>query len=172
MEYEELIRQRYSVRNYSNRPVEADKIERIIQAATLAPTARNYQPQRIIIARSESALTKIRECTACHFDAPIVLICCYDTKAEAHQRHTGEGFGVTDTSIVMTHMMLEAANIGLGSCWVGIFNPDKIRELFHIPDTYQIVGLLPLGYPSEDASPSPLHTTRVNEGIFFYDDFN
>lgn len=170
MEYFDLIRERYSVRNYKEKKVEPEKISKILEAGRIAPTAGNRQPQRIVVIDSAEALDKIKQCTPCHFNAPIIFLVCYDKSVE-NNNHYGDKrtYGCVDASIVLTHMMLEAQNIGLGSVWVGLFKPELLRQYFAIPDHFEILGLLPLGYPATDAKPSKMHNEKFprNHTIFF-----
>ena len=115
MNFLELAEERYSVRSYSNKPIEEEKIKRILKAAQLAPTAVNYQPQKIYILKSQEALTKIRSLTNATYNAPIVfLICSDETKTWKSSLEKGYTTGEMDASIVCTHMMLEAWELGIG----------------------------------------------------------
>ncbi len=155
----ELAKARFSVRNYASIPVEEDKINAILEAARLAPTACNYQPQKIYVLKSEEALGKVRQISKCAFNAPLVFAIGYDKDREAHNfYHADLGYGVTDSSIVCTHMMMEAWEQGLGSCWVGWFDPDAFSAAFKIPENIVISALLPVGYCAPDAKPSPMHS--------------
>lgn len=158
MEFSELIRNRFSVRKYSQRPVEPQKLEAVLEAGRVAPTAGNRQPQRILVVDTPEGLQKMEACTTCSFHAPVVLLVCYDRTVE-NNNHLGDhrAYGQVDASIVMTHMMLAAWNIGLGSVWVGLFRPELLRQNFNIPADYQIVSLMPIGYAAEDAKPSVMH---------------
>lgn len=170
MAFIDLARARYSLRQFSPRPVEREKLEQVLQAGRLAPTACNYQPQRILVAESEEALAKIRSCTPCHFNAPVVLVICYDSGASAKRESTGFDIGVVDASIVATQMMLAAADIGLGTTWVENFEPDLIMRAFALTANLVPVTLLPLGYPADGAKPNErLHNTRrpLSETVFF-----
>lgn len=173
MEFKTLIGSRYSVRKLSDKPVEKEKLAKILEAGRIAPTAGNRQPQRIVVVQSKEALTKMQECTPCHFNAPIVLLVCFDKTVEK-DNHVGKtgGFGRVDASIVLTHMMLSAADLGLGTTWVGLFKPEPLIRHFHIPKQYEIVSLMPLGYPAVDAIPSPMHCDRFPiEHTVFIDTF-
>lgn len=173
MDYDDVIYSRYSVRKYEHRPVEQDKLNKILEAGRIAPTAGNRQPQRIVVVQSEEALEKMNRCTPCHFNAPLLLLVCYDQSVE-NNNHYGDKrpFGQVDASIVLTQMMLEAHNLGLGTVWVGLFNPELLRNYFHIPDHYQILGLMPMGYPPPDAEPHQRHSERFPIGhTVFYDSF-
>lgn len=161
MDFLTFSRKRYSVRSYSQTPVEDDKIQKILQAALIAPTAVNYQPQKIYVLKSEEALRKIRGITKSTYQAPLVFLICSDVNRSWHSPFVdGYDSGEMDASIVCTHMMLEAEQLGLGSVWVLLFDPQKIREAFELPDNIKPVCLLPVGYPSKDAVPyTPWHDT-------------
>jgi nitroreductase len=119
MEFEELARNRYSLRKFSPKPVEKEKLDLILEAGRLAPTACNYQPQRILVIKSEEALAKLKKCTPYVFDAPTALLVCYDGKVSWKRGYDGKESGDIDASIVGTHLMMEAAQLGLGTTWVG-----------------------------------------------------
>lgn len=161
MDFLKFARKRYSVRSYSQKPVEEEKIQKILQAAMIAPTAVNYQPQKIYVLKSAAALEKIRSITKSTYHAPLVFLLCYDVNRSWHSPFvTGYDSGEMDVSIVCTHMMLEAEALGLGSVWVLLFDPDQVKEIFHLPDHIKPVCLLPVGYPAENAVPyKPWHDT-------------
>ena len=115
----------------------------------------------------------MRQCTKCHFDAPVVLLICYDEGTCWKHKANGVIGGEIDASIVTDHMMLAAAALGFGSTWVGAFDHQKTRELFALPDYLVPVAMLPMGYPAEDAAPSPLHDKRFDmDHSVFYDSFD
>lgn len=171
MAFVDLARSRYSERRFAPTPIEPEEMGRIIEAGRLAPTARNAQPERILIVQSPEGLEKIDHCTECRFGAPAVLVLAYDmTKASRHPDVVD--FGVVDTSIVATHMMLQAAELGIHSCWVGLIDPSELRRRFKIPPTYRVIGLMPMGYPSERSRPAPLHTRRHDaDELFFHESY-
>lgn len=158
MDFLELAKARFSVRSFSERPVEQEKLHSILEAGQVSPTACNLQPQKILVLQSEDALEKYRRCTVCHFNAPLAILTCYDTSASWTREYDGKSSGDIDAAIVTTHMMLEAASLGIGSTWVMHFIPEAIREEFQLPEQYEPVSLLAMGYPAEDAQPSPGHT--------------
>lgn len=154
MDFLEFSRKRYSVRSYSSRSVEDDKINKIVKAAMIAPTAVNYQPQKIYVLKSQEALGKIRTITRSTYHAPLVFLICSDTERSWHSPFVpGYDSGEMDASIVCTHMMLEAEDLGLGSVWVLLFDPEAVRKAFHLPENIRPHCLLPVGYPSADAEP-------------------
>ncbi len=173
MEFMTLAKNRYSVRKFKDLPVEDEKIQLILQAGHVAPTAGNKQPQRILVINSAEALNKLTECTGSHFNAPLALLVCFDkTVCWQRIRFDNKDSGDIDASIVTTHMMLQAADIGIGSTWVMHFDPQKVRDMYHIPDNYEPTALLVLGYAAADATPSERHSQFVNmDDIVFYNDF-
>ena len=161
MDFMELAAKRYSVRKFSGEKVSREHVEQILKAAHLAPTGCNNQPQRIYVLESEEALQKLKECTPYHFHAPLTFALCYDRGRSWKRSYDGADSGPVDTSIVGTHMILEACTLGVGSTWVMMFDPAKLREAFSVPEELDIVALLPMGYPAENARPSRLHSQFI-----------
>ena len=159
MSFMELAAERYSVRSYSARPVEQEKIDQILKAAQLAPTAVNFQPQMIYVLKSEEAMSKINRLCRCIYGAPMVfLICSDERKTWKSQTERGYSSGEMDCSIVCTHMMLEAWEQGLGSVWVRLFDVNAVAKAFELPPYIKPICLLPVGYASEDSVPyAPWH---------------
>lgn len=172
MDFLELAKDRYSVRKFCNKKVEKEKLDLILEVGRVAPTAVNYQPQRILVLDTEGALSKLKACTTYHFHAPLALLICYDNTVSWKRSYDGKDMGEVDVSIVATHMMLEVTNLGLGSTWVGHFDPQKIKEVFELPNNIIPVVLLPIGYPDEMSVPHPNHDKRFDVGVtVFYDSF-
>ena len=161
MDFFNLAKRRYSVRAFSDRPVEREKLDLILEAANAAPTAKNLQPQRIYVARSEEAIAKLAELSPCLYGAKTVLVFAYDGEAAWHNPlEEGICAGVEDVSIAATHAMLEAAELGLGTCWVNYFANAQVAKALELPETQKVVLLLPVGYPAEGAHPGPNHGQR------------
>ena len=154
----DLARERYSVRKYQPKKVPGELVEQILRAAELAPTGCNNQPQRIIVVESDEALARLRECTRCHFDAPLAFIIGYNKNECWKRPYDGKLSGDIDASIVTTHMMLEAAELGLGTCWVMHYRPEVLREKFGISEEIETTALLVAGYPAEESVPAAGHT--------------
>lgn len=169
MDFLELVEKRYSCRNFSVKEVELEKIERILEVARLAPTARNYQPQRLLILNEKEQLQKLSSCTQYGWNAPVIIIVFYD-KLVSYKRDKYDEweFGDIDISIVTTHMMLEAQNLGLGTTWIGSFDPKKLIELYEVPENLVPVAILAVGYPSNESEPSKLHFQRNKISDFVY----
>lgn len=169
MDFQSLVHNRYACRSYLPKPVEKEKLDRILEAARAAPTAMNLQPQRYLIVQSPEGLEKIDQVTECRFGAPLMLILCYDKNAT---RITAYGYQTSDmdAAISLTHAMLAAEDEGLGSVWVLRFDSEKLIELFNIPRNIKPLCLLAVGYRGENAGPSPKHADRISaEDMFFYE---
>ena len=159
MDFMELAKARYSVRTFSDRPVENEKLDKIIEAGMIAPTAKNQQPVRIYVMKSADAMEKMNALTRCIYGAPMALLVCYNVE-EAWHSPFNEGYdaGEMDATIVLTHMMLEAWEQGIGSCWVGLFDHDEAAKVFDLPAEIKPVAIMPLGYAAEGCEPAPRHT--------------
>lgn len=160
MEFKEVIRNRYSCRKYSDREVEASKLNAILEAGRLAPTAKNLQEQRIYVLQSEEALAKIDKITPCRFGAPIVIAVAFDKNDVYTYPGEMKSSGDEDATIVATHMILAAADEELGSCWLNRFDPQQTADLLGLPENEELVMLMDIGYAADDAIPSPMHENR------------
>ena len=162
MEFNKVLEARYSVRDYKQTPVEEDKIEAILNAVRLAPTAKNSQPHKIFVAKTEEALSKMDLVTPNRVGAPVTMLVCGDSEKACILKSNGRNFLEVDATIVQTYMMLKATELGLSTCWIGRFASEKVYEVFDIPKTYIPYGILLVGYASDTAVPTQLHTTRLN----------
>ena len=156
MDLYEAIRQRRSVRRYENRPIEEAKLLRVLEAARLAPSARNVQEWHFVVVRD--AATRQRLCEAAKgqafvAEAPVVIAAC--GTGMDYVMTCGQAAYTVDLSIAVTHLTLAAAAEGLGTCWLGAFFEDKAREILGIPDTARVVALLTMGYPAEQPVARP-----------------
>lgn len=172
MEFNKLITERFSVRDFKNEHLPKEVIDKILEAGQKAPTGCNNQPQRILVLNSDDAMEKLKKCTKCHFNAPTAMLVCYN-KDESWQRvYDGELSAPVDAVIVTTHLMLSAKDNGVGSCWVMHFDPSAIRIAFNIPENVVPTALLVMGYPSSSAKPLNLHyETRPIDEVVFYESF-
>lgn len=160
MDFLELAKTRYSSRSYLDKKVEQEKTINILEAARLTPTAVNKFPIKLVVVKSKTGLEKIKKCTKFDFHAPLCIICGY-SKSEAWTRKSdNKNYGVVDTSLAMMQMMLEATNVGLATCFIGVFDENKVKEEFNIKDDIEVVGLLMVGYPLDE--PSSMHFNRKN----------
>ena len=159
MEFIELAKSRYSERSFAEKPVEEEKIYKILDAGRIAPTACNKQPQRFYVLKSPEALKKAAELTHI-YNAPIVILVCYLTAEAWHNPRDGFCSGDMDASIAASSMMFEAEDLGIHSIWLRGFDSMKVQEVFELPDGTVPSLMLALGYPSEKSKPAPLHTQR------------
>jgi len=169
MDFLTLASKRCSVRRFDGRPVEQHKIDMILKAGHLAPTACNNQPQKVLVLKSEQALGALRTCTPCHFDAPLAFIICCDKRLCWQRSTDGKLSSDVDASIVTTHMMLQAADLGLGSTWVMYFDAAAVSAAFALPEDIEPIAVLPVGYPAPDYTPAAMHSAfRPEEELVEY----
>lgn len=163
MTFLDLAKERYSVRLYDQRPVEEEKIRQILEAGRLAPTAMNYQPQRIYLIKSEYALKKIRSITKHVYNAPLVMLICYDKDVAWYAMKTYQedySTGPSDASIVASFMMIQAQELGLGTLWARGFRTQDLIAAFDLPKNIIPVSLLLIGYPDPASKPLTKHFSR------------
>ena len=127
MSVTDLMANRYSERRFSPAPVEDEKLQAILAAGALAPTAENKQPQRILVVQSPEGLAKVDRATKCRFGAPCVLVLAYDM-TEAARNADVVDYGIVDVTIVGTQISLAAQELGVHSCWVGLIDPPELRR--------------------------------------------
>ena len=157
-DFETVIRERTATRKFKDKKVETEKINKILEAGRLAPTAKNLQPQKIYVANSNEALEKIDKVSPCRYGAPTVLIVCSD-KSIAWTKDNYSTYEM-DACIVATHMMLEATNIGVDNIWIEMFDKQELKKLFNLDDNIEPICLIPIGYKTDDYQGNPLHTKR------------
>ena len=158
MEFDKVIKERKATRKFSDKKVEREKLDKILEAGRIAPTAKNLQPFKIYVVESKEGLEKMDKATRCRYGAPTVLLVCGD-KDNSYVKD-GSPIYQMDASIVSTHMMLEATNVGVDNIWIELFDGDILREEFDIPENLVPVCLLPIGYKSKLCPPSPFHNVR------------
>lgn len=161
MDFLELVRRRFSVRAYEKRGVPEDKLEAVIEAGRLAPSAANRQAWRFIVVRDEGQRHALGEAYPrdWFWTAPVILVVCVEP-AKAWVRADGKNYADVDGAIAMDHMTLCAADLGLGTCWIGAFEPTKVRRILGIPESVEPLAMTPLGYPAEPVrakSRKPVH---------------
>jgi len=154
MEFSELIARRYSVRAYRPDPVDDDKLQRVLQAARLAPTAANRQPFQIIVIHTAGRKAELNRIYNKDWfvQAPLVICAC-GTLDRGWTRRDGKNYTDVDVAIVMDHLILAAADAGLGTCWVGAFDPIAARQVLGLPDGVEPIAFTPLGYPADQPEP-------------------
>ena len=160
MEFKKVISARYSCKKYSDKKVESEKLNAILEAGRLAPTAKNLQEQRVYVVQSESGLAAIDKVTPCRYGAPTVLVVAFDKNNVFTYPGEKRDSGVEDATIVATHMVLAAADEGVDSCWVNFFDPDKLAAELGLPENEEILMVMDLGYAAEGAGPLANHGSR------------
>ncbi len=152
MDFRELVTTRASVRRYEQRPVEEDLVRQVLEAARLAPTADNRQPFRLLVVTDEPTRTAMAGAYSrkWFYTAPVIIVACA-VAGEAWVRKDGVTYVETDVAIVMDHLILQAADLGLGTCWIADFHPAVVREVLHLPAELEPLVLTPLGYPAQPA---------------------
>lgn len=150
MDLLEIVKKRYSVRAYKPTSVEDDKLQQVLEASRLAPTAANRQPFHLIVIRTEGREAELRRiCGASWFTQAPIIICACGVPSQSWVRRDGKNYCDVDVAIVMDHLILAAADLGLGTCWVGAFHPDAAREVLGLPDDVEPIAFTPLGYPAD-----------------------
>lgn len=161
MVFLELAKARYSVRTYEDRKVEPEKLAAILKAASVAPTAANLQPVRLLAVQQSEGLEKIGKAGRI-FGAPLAVIVCVDREKAWVRPFDGKSTADIDAAIITDHMMLAAADLGLGSVWIGYFKPDVLHSEFSLPENWEAISILAIGYPKgEPADPERHETQRI-----------
>jgi len=153
MDVMDAIKTRKSVRAYLDRPVEDEKLNAILEAARLAPSASNRQEWRFVIVREPKTRIKLAAAAGGQMfveEAPVLIVACAET--DGHVMRCGQPCYPIDVAIALDHMSLAAVELGLGSCWIGLFDEKKVKEILRIPDEIRVVELMSLGYPSDPAT--------------------
>jgi nitroreductase len=154
MQFSELVKKRYSVRSYKPDPVEDDKLEQVLEAARLAPSAANRQPFQLIVVHTAGREAELNRIYARPWfvQAPLV-ICVGGNPGQAWIRRDGKSYCDVDVAIAVDHLTLAAADLGLGTCWIGAFDPTAAREILGLPDEIEPIAFTPLGYPNDEPKP-------------------
>lgn len=164
-----LLKERYSLRKFSDKKIKKEVLDSILEAGRVAPTAANRQTQRILVVESREGLEKIGK-AAKIYNPPMVLVICSETKESWVNPFDCKDTNDIDGSIVSTHMMLEAKAQGVDSLWLNWMDPKVLREELNIPEKYEIINLLALGYTNEaPLSPDRHDKTRkpISETVFY-----
>jgi nitroreductase len=160
MEFTDVVKGRYSCKKYSDRPLEKEKLDAILEAGRVAPTAKNLQEQKVYVVQSAQMLAKIDEVTPCRYGAPTVLIVAFDRDNVFTYPGGKRDSGVEDATIVATHMILAAYNEGVDSCWINFLDPEKMAQALGLPENEEVLMLMDLGYAAEEGKPLPNHFSR------------
>ena len=164
MNFLELAKKRYSERYFDSRPVEQEKLDKILEAGRIVPTACNYQPQRFYLIRSEEGLNKLKTVTHFHYNVPLMILVCYDMRGvwtcPADRCYQNYNSGEQDASIAAATMMYEAEELGIHTIWIRGFDSKTVVDVYHLPEFIIPVMMLGLGYPNEKAKANAWHYKR------------
>jgi len=146
----EAIRKRYSCRNYQDKAIQSQKLDEILEAARLAPSAKNMQDWRFVVVTDKQTKTKLAEAANNQKfleNAAAIIVACSNSD---HVMRCGQAIGPIDVAIALEHICLQASELGLATCWIGSFYPNKVRAVLGIPEDIVIVELMGLGYPADE----------------------
>ena len=161
MEYSKIIEDRFSCRKFKDVILDENIINEILEAGRKAPTAMNYQPFKIYVLESDEAFKKLDSLTHCRYNAKTVLLFTYDSDKDwKNPLEEGIHSGIEDVSIVATHIMLKAKDLGVDSCWCNYFSNTKLEKLFDLPKNEKSVLIMPLGYKDDSFMMSPMHSKK------------
>lgn len=161
MEFNTVLQRRYSCRAFSPSPVEQEKVDRILEAGRIAPTAVNKQPVHVWAVSSPDALEAVKGVTRSNYGAPLILVVgCRPADAWV-RRYDGKNGAEVDASIVATYLMLAAENDGLATLWVGSFDPALLAGILPGTDGYELVAMVNVGYSADGSTPSAMHGSRI-----------
>jgi len=161
MDVFEAVLKRRSIRDYASTPVSKEKLEKILEAARLAPSASNIQPWHFVVVTDAKKRKKLAEAPYAKFldKSPIAIVGCGDQKASPK-------WYLVDVAIAMQNMVLTATSEDLGTCWIGSFNEDQVKEMLKIPENFKVVSLLAIGYPREKMSvPSETYSIKERKSL-------
>ena len=164
MEFNDVLSRRYSCRAFAAQGVEQEKVDRILQAGRMAPTAVNKRPVHIWVVSSPETLEAIKGVTRSNYGAPLLLVVgCQPAEAWV-RRYDGKNGAEVDAAIVATYMILSAENEGLATLWVGSFDPALLREILPGAEGYELVAMINVGYLAAGCEPSAMHGVRKSVG--------
>ena len=155
----DVIKTRKSVRRFLDKPIEDEKLNAVLEAGRLAPSASNRQEWRFVIVRDPETRRKLAEAADRQTfvgGAPAVIVACAET--DGHIMRCGQPSYPIDVAIALDHVTLAATELGLGTCWIGAFDERRVKEILSIPERIRVVELMPIGYPSD---PSPVRKNRL-----------
>jgi len=167
MDFLELAEKRRSVRAYKPEEVPEPMIQRVLEAGRLAPSACNKQPWRFIVVRNEMNRRALGAAYAREWfwKAPVVIVVCILPKEAWVRSYDGKNYAMVDGALAMDHMMLAAAEMGLGTCWIGAFDPAALHEILGLPDGVEVIGMTPLGYPDIEQNPRTRSRRPLGETV-------
>ena len=173
MEFYDVIKTRRSVRSFQKNGISDDVLERILEAARIAPSGNNRQPWRFVVVKDEQTKKKIaRACYNQDFvaDAPVVLVCCSIKCSCAYEPWLDDA-GRCDTVIAIDHLILAARNEGIATCWIGAIHDKEVGKIVNVPDDVDVVMVVPLGYPTSKSAFQKASSRKSLREICFYEEY-
>jgi len=166
-----VIQKRRSVRKYKKDPIPEDVLQRVLEAARLAPSGKNYQPWKFIVVQNEELKEKLARASAEQFfmaEAPIIIVGCgFPDDSYSSMGRYMKSWPV-DVTIALEHLILQAAEEDLGTCWIGSFEEEEVKSILNVPENARVLALTPLGYPDET---TPYRGRKRLDEIVSYDGF-
>jgi len=162
----DAIRLRRSIRSFEDKPIEQEKLLRVLEAGRLAPSAKNRQEWRYVIVKDKELRRRVAVASNNQYfiaEAPVVIVGCA-TMVE-YVLSCGQPAYTIDVAISMDHMSLQAVEEGLGTCWIGAFKEDEVKKILNIPQKMKVVEIMPLGYPKFLPDPKP--RKELKETVFY-----
>ncbi len=160
MEFLEVLQNRFSCRDYSQKQVDREVIDSVLSALKSAPTAKNMQPHQILVLSGKEKIDLIREASPALYNAPLVFVLLADKNRECYLQINDRFLTETDLGIIGTYLMLSAENYGLNTCWVCNFNDKKLSSLLNLDENLKPYSIILAGYKSETCEPNPRHFSR------------
>ncbi|NLB65900.1 MAG: nitroreductase [Lentisphaerae bacterium] len=162
-----LAEQRRSVRAYKPEAVPEELLQQVLEAGRLAPSAVNKQPWRFVVVREEMNRRALGAAYAREWfwKAPVIIVVCVLPDEAWRRSFDGQNYALVDGALAMDHMQLAAAELGLGTCWIGAFDPEAVRTILGLPDGVKVVGMTPLGYPDVEPNPRPRSRRPLGETV-------
>lgn len=159
MDFRELAQERFSVLEYERRSVGPELVRAILEAGLAAPTACNFQPQRIRVIDCDEDRAALNRVVPSRYYVPLAFLVCYDRRECWVRPMDGRSSGEIDAAIVTTHMVLQATDLGLGSIWVMYWDPERMKKAFSLPEDLEPAALLIVGHKAPEAAPRKGHLT-------------
>jgi nitroreductase len=162
MEFIDVIKTRRSVRKFKDQEIEPEKLERMLECARWSPSWANKQCWHFVAVSDREMIKKVSQTSMINKwlkTAPAIIVACADPKASGERN--GIDYFTVDTAIAMEHLVLAAADQGLGTCWIGAFNEDKLKEILGIPENIRLVALTPVGYPMDNPGLGEIVTRSI-----------
>jgi len=156
MDFQKVVAERRSIRAYKDTPVSEEKLKRVLEAARLAPSAANRQPWKLYVVRDEATKRKLGESyrNAWFYEAPVIIVIT-TVPDRSWKRSDGKNYADVDAAIAFEHLVLAAHAEGLGTCWIGAFNPPVVSSVLGLPPGEEPLAMTPLGEPAKAANPTP-----------------